>query len=111
MLKPLLYTSTRLSPLRPYSNAVLARLLQADIPAQTLSPRWLINPPRRYTSSKKSTQEPNRDEILENDPRSIFGETEFKARKEKYNMPKHVTIPNGCADLQDFSPVPRITWL
>jgi hypothetical protein len=92
MLKPLLYTSTRLSPLRPYSNAVLARLLDADIPSQTSSAQWLVNPPRRYTTSKKSTEEPNRDEIVENDPRIIFGETEFKTRKEKYNMPKHVTI-------------------
>jgi hypothetical protein len=111
MLKPLLYTSTRLSPLRPYTNAVLARLLHADIPSQPSSPQWLINPPRRYASSKKSSGEPSRDEIIENDPRIIFGETEFKTKKDKYNTPKHVTILSGCADFQDLSSVSWITGL
>jgi hypothetical protein len=93
MLQPLLYTSTRLVPLRPYSNAVLARLLHPDIRYANSSPEWVIQFPddtRRFTSSTESSAEQSRDEIVESDPRIVFGETEFKVKRDKYNMPKHV---------------------
>ena len=93
MLHPLLYTSTRLTPLKPYSNAVLARLIHPDIHYGNPTPRWFIQfPPtdKRFESSGKPPEEHRIDEIVENDPRIIFGETEFKTKRDKYTMPKNV---------------------
>ena len=98
MLRPLLYTSTRLTPLRPYSNAVLARLLHPDIDYGLSSPRWFIHPQRddsRFESSSKSFEERSRDgivEIAEGDRRIVFGETDFKTKRETYSMPKYVHL-------------------
>lgn len=98
MLRPLLYTSTRLTPLRPYSNAVLARLLHPVIDYGLSSPRWFIHPQwddRPFESSLKSPEEQKRDgtvKIVENDPRIVFGETDFKTKRETYSMPKYVPL-------------------
>lgn len=95
MLQPLIYTSTRLAPLKPYSNAVLARLLHVDVPFRKSSPRWFVQLPRAdrgFKSSMTASEKQSRDEIVDSDPRIVFGETEFKAKRDKYTMPKHVTV-------------------
>ena len=100
MLHPLLYTSLRLSPLRPYQNAVLARMIHPNIEYGNPTPRWFIQLPRSKstsTSSADTSEDPTekqstaeKESSVDNDPRIIFGETEFKTVREKYNMPKYV---------------------
>ena len=93
MLHPLLYTSLRLSPLRPYQNAVLARMLRLNINYGNPTPQWFVQFPKTYNNSADPTEEQptveNRS-AADNDPRIIFGETEFQSLREKYNMPKYV---------------------
>lgn len=98
MLHPLLYTSLRLSPLRPYSNAVLARMLHPNIDYGHPTPRWFIQPLSNYHKSaaedpteKQSTAE--KESVGDSDPRMIFTETEFQIVREQYNMPKYVYLP------------------
>jgi hypothetical protein len=104
MLHPLLYTSPRLTPLRPYSNAVLARLLHPHINYGHPTPRWFVRPSNaslnrqpdangNYRTAKdpadqQTTKE--KQDVMDSDPRMVFGETEFKTVREKYKMPKHV---------------------
>jgi hypothetical protein len=85
MLKPLLYASPRLSPLRPYINAVLARP-PVNYGNPTL--RWLVIP--RQDPAKKQ-QDAESSQTIDEDPRVVFGETEFRTVREKYNMPKYVS--------------------
>lgn len=85
MLKPLLYASPRLSPLRPYVNAVLARMLHPPINYGNPTPRWLVIP-RQDPAKKQQDAESSHE-----DPRVVFGETEFRTVREKYNMPKYVS--------------------
>ena len=108
MLRPLLYTSPRLTPLRPYSNAVLARLLHPEINYGQPAPRWFVRPSNAALNRQSET---NRELIekdaadkqtakqtqdaLDSDPRMVFGETEFKNVREKYKMPKHVPRPGS----------------
>lgn len=87
MLHPLLYTSPRLSPLRPYSNAVLARMMRYDNCYQFTSARWYVQPPKENAGEESATQ---KKEIVDDDPRMVFGEREFQTMREKYQMPKHV---------------------
>src|SRR5271156_653152 len=92
MLPPLLYTSLKLSPLRPYTNAVLARLIHPDINNGYPAPRWYVVPPARQgekdPTEKQSTAE--RENAIDSDPRIVLGETEFKTIRDKYKVPKHV---------------------
>ena len=104
MLHPLLYTSPRLTPLRPYSNAVLARLLHPDINYGHPNPRWFVRPSnaalnRQSAANGKDSiaKDPadqetakEKQDVMDSDPRMVFGETEFKNVREKYKMPKHV---------------------
>jgi hypothetical protein len=93
MLRPLLYTSLRLSPLRPYQNAVVARMLRLNINYGNPTPQWFIQFPRTYNNSAAATEEQSTAEkqiATDNDPRIIFGKTEFQTIREKYNMPKYV---------------------
>jgi hypothetical protein len=87
MLQPLLYISPRLSPLRPYSNAVLARMIRHDNAYQFTVARWYIQPSKDDAVEDSPAQ---KKEISDDDPRMIFGETEFQTMREKYRMPKHV---------------------
>ena len=57
MLHPLLCTSTRLSPLRPYSNTVLARMLHPPINYGNPSPRWFVKLPE---SGKENDDSPEK---------------------------------------------------
>jgi hypothetical protein len=106
MLHPLLYTSPRLSPLRPYSNAVFARLIRPDINYGHPTPRWFVRPSnaalnrtsltngeraKEDTADRQTPKE--KQEVVDADPRMVFGETEFKNVRDKYTMPKHVILP------------------
>ena len=98
MLHPLLYTSHRLSPLRPYNNVVFSRLLKADIQYNRPSPRWIIPPPIRThaTRGKDAADKQSEEEkqtSVEQDPRIIFSENEFRTVQEEYRMPKNVRLP------------------
>jgi hypothetical protein len=109
MLHPLLYTSLRLSPLRPYSNAVLARMLHPPINYGHPAPRWFVKLPERRKgdedpTEKQSTAEKER---VDSDPRIVFGETEFKTVREKYIMPKHVCRHNWAALMVDLG---TLSW-
>jgi hypothetical protein len=87
MLHPLLYTSPRLSPLRPYTNAVLARMIRHDNNYQFTVARWYVQPPKDTAGGESATE---KKDIVDGDPRMVFGETEFQTMREKYQMPKHV---------------------
>jgi hypothetical protein len=108
MPHPLLYTSTRLFPLRPYPNAVLALMLRPPINCKVHpNPRWLIIPPKKTSNasdpakpgdSKDPTskqQDAESSSTVTNDPRIVFGETEFRTLRQKYNMPKFVSSPSS----------------
>ena len=109
MLHPLLYTSPRLTPLRPYSNAVLARLIHPDINYGHPTPRWFVRPSNAALNRNSQTNgeygredavdrqtSKEKQDAVDTDPRMVFGETEFKNIREKYRMPKHVTaLPEG----------------
>ena len=90
MLHPLVYLSPRLSPLRPYTNAVLARMLRSNINYGNPSPRWFVIPPKSAAVPTEEQSTVEKESVLDDDPRIIFGEAEFKTIREKYNMPKHV---------------------
>lgn len=105
MLHPLLYTSPRLTPLRPYSNAVLARLLHPEINYGHPTPRWFVQPSNAALNRQSETNGTTKDAVnqqtteeredaMDADPRMVFGETEFKNVREKYKMPKHVHPPS-----------------
>ena len=113
MLHPLVYLSPRLSPLRPYTNAVLARMLRSNINYGNPSPRWFVIPPKSTAdpTEKQSTAE-KLESVVDDDPRIIFGETEFKTIRENYNMPKHVFCSNSCltADSRAVPWIARIRY-
>ena len=94
MLPPLLYLSPRLSPLRPYTNAVLVRMLRPNINYGNLSPRWFVIPPKVAADPTEKQSSAETESVDDDDPRIIFGETEFKTVREKYNMPKYVFSSN-----------------
>ena len=90
MLPPLLYLSPRLSPLRPYTNAVLGRMLHPNINYGNPSPRWFVKPPNTAAGPTEKQSSAETGSANDDDLRIIFGETEFKTVREKYNMPKYV---------------------
>lgn len=117
MLHPLLYISPHLSPIRPYTTAVFARLLRADLNYGHPAPQWFVIP-KQYATKSVESKEPKKDAAdkqspaekqrsLEQDPRIVFGEEEFRSIREKYRMPKYVT-PLGLegSDLDSCS----VSW-
>jgi len=89
----LLYTSPKLAPLiRPSTNTVLSRLSHPGINYGCPPQRWYVVPPNRGQkdpTEKQSTAE--RENAIDSDPRIVFGETEFKTVRDKYNVPRHVS--------------------
>src|SRR5579862_629142 len=115
MLHPLLYTSPRLSPIRPYSNAVFSRLLNADINYGHPSPQWFILPRHLSTKTEKKdaadTQSPEQKQgSVEGDPRIVFSDHEFSTIREKYRMPKNVNS-HSALNNPDSRPLSRSPWL
>jgi hypothetical protein len=100
MLHPLLYLSPSMTPLRPYSIAVLGRIIHPNINYGHPSPRWFItsrNPESKQSPVNKQDPDPTekqstaeKQNAVDSDPRIVFGETEFQTIREKYNMPKYV---------------------
>ena len=117
MLRPLLYLSPSLTPLRPYSNAVLARLIRPDIDLYGHpSPRWFVKFDKPETTlPSRGTQASDLldghayaeiQHVVDRDPRLTFGETEFQTLRQKYNMPKNVH-PSKFALMVDSCSMPR----
>jgi hypothetical protein len=52
------------------------------------------------TADRQTPKE--KQEVVDADPRMVFGETEFKNVREKYTMPKHVVLPQDSHGLLGF---------
>src|SRR5579859_6314085 len=108
MLPPLLYTSPRLSPLRPTANAIFTRLLHPVVIYGHPAPRWVVIPAKE--KGEKTVDEKDSENAVDGDPHITFAETEFQTLKEKYRTPKHVppsTTPTN-ADSGSLSRSPRL---
>src|SRR5208282_950259 len=107
MLHPLIYLSPGLSPLRPYTNAVLARMLRLNIIYGNSSPRWFVMPPKPAADPTEKQSTAEQESAADDDQRIIFEDTEFKTVREKYNMPKHV-FPSNCCVIVDSR---AVSWI
>jgi hypothetical protein len=81
-------------------------MLRSNIPYNP-TPRWLVTLPRKDPTEKQ--QDAESENTVKQDPRIVFGETEFRAVREKYNMPKYV-FPSEKSKI-DSCPLPRSPWL
>ena len=111
LLPPLLYLSPRLTPLRPYSNAVLSRLIRPDIDFYGQPSQWLIKFDNHQSKQRTKAQmssdlserhpDPEKLDAVNRDPRIPFAKTEFRTLRQQYRMPKNVlTSSESCSQIR-----------